>query len=72
MCRTAIAAVPNTNQPLPIRCPKCHYEGCMLMVRSLTVITVICANCRHTWAAALECLPPDIQEKVRIVAAAEL
>jgi hypothetical protein len=41
----------------------------MLMVKSLTVITVVCASCRHTWAAALEWLPPDIQEKVRVASA---
>jgi len=60
--------VPNTNRPLAIRCPKCHYEACMLMVKSLTVITVTCATCHHTWSADLEWLPSEIQEKVRVAA----
>ena len=66
--RLRIAAVPNSHPPLPICCPQCHHEGCMLMVKSLTIITVTCASCRHTWAAALEWLPREIQEKVRVAA----
>jgi transcription elongation factor Elf1 len=61
--------MPNTNAPLPIQCPECQHRGSTLVVKSLTVLTVTCASCRHTWATALEWLPEEIQEKVRIAAA---
>ena len=57
--------MPNTNNPLPIICPKCHYGGSMVIVQSRTVIMVKCADCRHTWATNLDGLPSEIQEKVR-------
>ena len=56
--------VPNTNEPLPIRCPKCHYDGCLLVVKSLTVMTVTCVSCRHTWATDMQSLPAAVQERV--------
>jgi hypothetical protein len=57
-------AMPNTNRPLPIVCPECHYDGCMLVVRSLTVIMVKCVSCRHEWATDFDNLTPEIQQKV--------
>jgi transcription elongation factor Elf1 len=57
--------VPNTQNPLPISCPKCHHNGSTLVVKSITVMTVKCANCRHTWATDLPSLSPEIQETVR-------
>ena len=56
--------MPNTNQPLPIECPKCRHIGGLLVVKSRTVMTVRCVSCRHTWATDLPSLPPDIQEKI--------
>ena len=56
--------MPNTNNPLPIRCPNCQHEGCTLVVKSITVMSCTCTNCGHFWATALESLSPDIQEKV--------
>jgi hypothetical protein len=61
------AAVPNTNDPLPIQCPKCDHNGSKLVVKSLTVMTLTCASCAHTWATRLDWLPADIQEKVRAI-----
>jgi hypothetical protein len=57
--------MPNTNQPLPIQCPKCHHHSSKLVVKSISVMTMTCASCDHTWATRLDWLPPDIQEKVR-------
>ncbi len=57
-------AVPNTNSPLPIQCPKCQHNGSRLVVRSLTVMSLTCANCGHFWATDVESLPPEIQEKI--------
>ena len=57
--------MPNTGCPLPITCPKCQYSGCTLVVKSLTVMTVQCAECQHTWATRLDWLPLEIQDKVR-------
>ena len=59
--------MPNTDNPLPIVCPECHYDGCMLVVRSLTVIMVKCVSCRHTWATELDNLSEEIQLKVHAV-----
>ena len=56
--------VPNTNRPLPIQCPRCQHNGSRLVVKSLTVMSVTCANCGHFWATDLESLPPEIQEKI--------
>ncbi len=50
-------------KPLPIECPKCRSEGCLVIVKSLTVITCACASCRHTWATDIELLPPDVQAR---------
>jgi len=57
--------MPNTDRPLPIECPKCQHVGSKLRVKSLTVMTITCASCGHTWAADLPSLPPDIQDAVR-------
>ena len=59
--------MPNTNRPLPIRCPKCGHKGSKLVVKSITVMTVTCANCGHTWATELDALAVDIQLKVHEV-----
>ena len=56
--------MPNTNQPLPFHCPKCHHDGCMLLVKSLTVMTWTCDGCRHMWATDMQQLPPEIQARV--------
>jgi transcription elongation factor Elf1 len=55
---------PNTGQPLPITCPKCGHEGCVVIVRSLTIMTCACANCRHTWATDMAVLPEDVQQRI--------
>jgi uncharacterized Zn finger protein len=57
--------MPNTNRPLLIECPSCHHRGCTLVVKSLTVMTVRCAECQHMWATRLDWLPLEIQDKVR-------
>ena len=59
--------MPNTGNPLPIPCPKCQHESSLLIVHSLTVMTVRCANCDYIWATDLPKLPSEIQEKVRTV-----
>jgi hypothetical protein len=55
--------MPSTNT-LPMQCPKCDHNGGSLVVLSITVVTVKCVSCHHTWATNLESLPPDTQEKV--------
>jgi hypothetical protein len=61
------SAMSNTNTPLPIVCPQCHYDGCMLVVRSLTIVMVKCISCRHEWATDLDTLPAEIKQKVDAV-----
>ena len=56
--------MPNTNRPLPIRCPKCDHNGSKLVVKGLTVMTVTCASCHHTWATNVDDLSSEIQERV--------
>ena len=56
--------MPNTNQPLPIECPKCHYDGCLLVVKSLTIMTCTCVQCRHTWATEMASLPQEVQKRI--------
>ena len=56
--------VPNTNRPLHFVCPKCHHDGCLLVVKSLTVMTWTCDGCGHTWATDMQHLPPEIQARV--------
>jgi transcription elongation factor Elf1 len=57
----------NTDFPLPIQCPNCQHVGSMLLIKSLTVITLKCASCRHTWATDFDSLPAEIQQKVDAV-----
>ena len=59
--------MPNTNSPLRIECPKCHYNRGKLVAESRTVLTVTCASCRHTWATDLSVLSPEIQQRVHAV-----
>ena len=56
--------MPNTNRPLHFVCPKCQHDGCLLVVKSLTVMTWTCESCRYTWATDMQSLPPDIQARV--------
>lgn len=60
-------AVPNTGKPLPIDCPKCGHDGCTLVVKSRTIMTVACPSCGHTWATEMKALPAEIQQKVLVV-----
>jgi hypothetical protein len=59
--------MPNTNNPLPIQCPKCQHDGSRLVVKSISVMTLTCAGCAHTWATRIDWLPADIQEKVHAI-----
>jgi transcription elongation factor Elf1 len=59
--------MPNTGRPLPVPCPKCQHAGCRLVVKSISVMTLTCARCDHTWATLIESLPPDIQDRVHAV-----
>lgn len=59
--------MPNSNRPLPIPCPKCRSNGSTLVVKSISVMTVTCASCGHTWATEIHALSPDIQLKVHAV-----
>ena len=56
--------MPNTDRHLPIHCPKCRHVGCTLLVKGITIITVTCASCAHTWATRLDFLPDDVQGTV--------
>jgi transcription elongation factor Elf1 len=56
--------MPNTDRHLPIHCPKCPHVGCTLLVKGITIITVTCASCAHTWATRLDFLPDDVQATV--------
>jgi transcription elongation factor Elf1 len=56
--------MPNTDRHLPINCPKCRQVGCTLVVKGITIITVTCASCAHTWATRLDFLPDDIHGTV--------
>jgi uncharacterized Zn finger protein len=58
---------PNTNQPLPIQCPKCHRDGSKVIVSSVTVMTCTCERCGHVWATEMPSIPEDIQQRVREV-----
>jgi hypothetical protein len=58
--------MPNTGNPLPIPCcPKCQHDGCVLAVKSFTIMSCTCAKCGHFWATQIDWLPLDIQKKVR-------
>ena len=60
----ASPSMPNTDRHLPIHCPKCRHVGCTLLVKGITIITVTCVSCAHTWATKLDFLPDDIQGTV--------
>jgi hypothetical protein len=52
---------------LPITCPTCPRTGSMVVVKSITVMTVMCASYGHTWATEVDALPPNIQLKVHAI-----
>ena len=49
---------------LPIECPKCHHEDCVIVVKSITVVTCTCGTCSHTWATDIASLRDDIQKRI--------
>lgn len=59
--------MPNINRHLPLQCPKCQHVGCTLLAKGITIITVTCASCAHTWATRLDFLPDDIQGTVSAI-----
>ena len=54
----------NPYSPLAIQCPNCQHLGSLLLIKSLTVMTLKCASCRHTWTTDVASLPLDIQAKI--------
>ena len=56
--------MPNSDRPLLFHCPRCQHAGCLLVVKSLTVMTWTCEGCQHTWATEMQHLPPEIQARV--------
>ena len=56
--------MPHTDRPLPIQCPKCQHHSATLLVKSYTVVTLMCPSCRNMWASDLMSLPADIQKKI--------
>jgi uncharacterized Zn finger protein len=41
---------------LPLQCPHCHHDRARLHIRSATVLTVKCSECRHVWSIDLDTL----------------
>jgi transcription elongation factor Elf1 len=56
--------MPKKDRSLPIQCPKCHHHGSTLLIKSYTVMTLMCVSCRHMWASDLMSLPAEIQKKI--------
>jgi Zn ribbon nucleic-acid-binding protein len=56
--------MPNRDRSLPIQCPKCHHDGSTLLIKSYTVMTLMCVSCRHMWASDLMSLPAEVQKKI--------
>ena len=60
------ASMPNTDRPLPIQCPKCQHDGPTLVIKSYTVMTLMCASCRHMWATAISAPSRDAKEAAEL------
>ena len=56
--------MPNTDVELSLSCPRCGHHGSQLQIASATVLTVTCAECRHTWSVDSSTLPPDVRAQV--------
>ena len=49
---------------LPLRCPKCEHEGATVVVRSYTVVTLVCRTCPHTWSTEIAALPEAVYKQL--------
>jgi len=52
---------------LPVSCPHCQNDLARLTVRSLTILTVTCANCGHTWAVELATMPELVRDAAQVI-----
>ena len=57
--------VSGPDSPLPFLCPKCGCGYVTPFVISITVASIRCVRCRHTWATALAALPDDVRTRFR-------
>ena len=44
-------------QNLPLACPRCTHGAVSLLVMSISLVTVRCANCTYAWSLEIERLP---------------
>ena len=49
---------------LPLRCPKCDHDEARLSVRSETVLTVKCLQCKHSWSTDILTLRESIRTRL--------
>jgi hypothetical protein len=49
---------------LPLHCPNCHHDGAWLHIRSVSVLTVKCSECNHTWSMDIDTVSSDIRGQV--------
>jgi len=49
---------------LPLQCPHCHHDGARLHIRSASVLSVKCGECRHEWSMDVDSLPSHTREQV--------
>ena len=50
---------------LPLACPHCQHDLAVLTIRSLTILTVTCANCGYMWAVELASMPEHVRAAVQ-------
>jgi hypothetical protein len=56
----------NQGSVLPLHCPKCAHDGATVFVSSYTVVTLVCATCRHTWSAEVAALPDAVRKRLAL------
>lgn len=55
----------NDDVRVAVCCPKCGHDGARPFIASVTVLTVKCAACDHSWSMETNSLAPDIRVIVK-------
>jgi hypothetical protein len=54
----------NDDPVLSLTCPECEHANARVFVRSLTILTVKCGQCQHSWSTLIAMLPEPVLKQL--------
>jgi transcription elongation factor Elf1 len=54
----------NDDPVLSLTCPECEHAHARVFVRSLTILTVKCGHCHHSWSTLIAMLPEPVLKQL--------